>query len=92
MRSQWLLQHDHLAGLHPSACLKPVEIDSRGDGTTDLVVANELADTLSVLTNNKDGTFAEPQDVTVGTEPSSWARLAVYGSRALLAPGAGAAG
>ena len=43
--------------------------DFTGDGHTDLAVANELDDDVSVLLGNGDGTFQNQVTYPVGTDP-----------------------
>ena len=43
--------------------------DMNGDGAPDLVVANNVAGTVSVVLGNGDGTFRAPQDIAAGTRP-----------------------
>jgi large repetitive protein len=53
---------------------QPVSVTSTdidGDGYTDLLVANQLSNTVSVLKNNGNGTFAEKIDYAAGDEPYS---------------------
>ncbi|HEX7368075.1 MAG TPA: VCBS repeat-containing protein [Candidatus Saccharimonadales bacterium] len=45
--------------------------DFNGDGKTDLAVANEGSNTVSILLGNGDGTFQPAVNYTVGTGPSS---------------------
>ena len=40
--------------------------DLNSDGNPDMVVANALANTLSVLLGNEDGTFQAPRQVVIG--------------------------
>ena len=42
-----------------------------GDGKLDLIVANEIGNTVSVLKNNGDSTFATKVDYTTGSHPDS---------------------
>lgn len=44
--------------------------DLNGDGKTDLVTANEGADSISILKGNGDGTFTAAPDITFGTMPA----------------------
>ncbi len=56
----------------------PVDVlsqDLNNDTYPDLVVVNSNDDTVSILLNNKDGTFSAKVDYTVGDEPS---RLAIF--------------
>ena len=47
--------------------------DFNGDGRTDLAVANDGSDDVSVLLGNGDGTFQDPVPYAAGTEPTpSW--------------------
>jgi hypothetical protein len=48
--------------------------DFNGDGKPDLVTANTLDNTVSVLLSHGDGTFAGATDYLVGTSPTSVAR------------------
>jgi len=45
--------------------------DLNGDGKLDLAVANETADTVSVLLGNGNGTFQTKVDDAVGSQPLS---------------------
>jgi len=45
--------------------------DFNGDGKLDLAVVNDLSDTLNVLLNNGNGTFAAKTDYSVGEAPLS---------------------
>src|SRR5439155_1239735 len=59
---------DLAAGAHPSS----VAVDDfNEDGKPDLVVANSLGDTVSVLLGNGDGTFRPAANYAVGTDPRS---------------------
>jgi len=54
---------------HVSTFVTAADLD--GDGSLDLVTADEGADSLSILLNNGDGTFAEPRITTAGAAPAS---------------------
>ncbi|MBV8269011.1 MAG: VCBS repeat-containing protein, partial [Planctomycetaceae bacterium] len=56
------------AGLKPSAL---VAGDFRGDGRTDLAVANQGSDDVSVLLGNGDGTFQKAVQYATGTGPDA---------------------
>ena len=56
------------AGAGPSTVLTG---DLNGDGRTDLVVVNQIANTISVFLGNGDGTFQSRSDYNVGTQPMS---------------------
>ncbi|RXK84658.1 hypothetical protein EST62_09085 [Chlorobaculum sp. 24CR] len=45
--------------------------DVDGDGDADMLVANGSSDTVSVLLNNGNGTFAEKVDYATGDRPFS---------------------
>lgn len=45
--------------------------DVNGDGKVDLIASNEMSQTVSVLTNNGDGSFANSVDHAMGFSPSS---------------------
>ena len=45
--------------------------DFDGNGRTDLVVANEFSDSVSVLLGNGDGTFQTASNYAVGVNPRS---------------------
>ena len=53
--------------------------DLNGDGKPDLAVANSGGDTVSVLLNNGDGTFAAKVDYPTGTRPLSVAAADLNG-------------
>jgi len=46
-----------------------VTTDINGDGKLDLIVANQLSNTISVLTNNGNGGFANYGTYSVGNSP-----------------------
>ena len=54
-------------------------VDVNGDGKVDLIVTNWDNDSISVLTNNGDGTFAAKVDYTVGGRASSVTNADVNG-------------
>ena len=49
--------------------------DFNRDGHADICVANQLANTVSILLGNGDGTFATPQKIGVGVTPTGLAIL-----------------
>ena len=53
--------------------------DFNGDGIVDICVANQAANTISVLLGNGDGTFAPQQQISVGTIPVGIAVLDMDG-------------
>ncbi len=55
-------------GAGPSSIAR---IDVNGDGKTDLITANSLANTISVLLGNGNGTFQPKVDYMVGTNPQA---------------------
>ena len=46
--------------------------DVNGDGKPDIVVANEISNTVSVLLGNGNGTFQTQQTFATGNDPSRW--------------------
>jgi hypothetical protein len=56
-----------------------ISADVNGDANTDLVVVNQYSDTVSVLTNNDDGTFAVKEDYATGNYPVAVRSLDVNG-------------
>ncbi len=59
---------DYLVGTAPSSL---TGADVNGDSKPDVVVANESSDTVSVLLNNGDGTFAAKVDYATGLAPQA---------------------
>ncbi len=59
---------DYAMGLLPSSV---IDADVNGDGKADLIIANNLANTLSVLIGKGDGTFNAKADYATGTSPNS---------------------
>lgn len=57
---------DYTTGSQPRGI---VLLDLNGDGKTDIVTADYLANTVSVLLNNGDGTFATHVDYATGVNP-----------------------
>ncbi|MGB6544563.1 MAG: FG-GAP-like repeat-containing protein [Candidatus Acidiferrales bacterium] len=61
---------NYATGAGPAAV---IEADFNADGHPDLATANETANTISILLNNGDGTFAANVDYPVGTGPAGLA-------------------
>jgi hypothetical protein len=59
---------DYAAGSYPWSV---TSADVNGDGKVDLIVANLDSNTISVLTNNGNGTFAAKVDYPTGSGPNS---------------------
>jgi len=59
---------DYAVGTAPSSM---ISADVNGDTKPDVVVANESGNTVSVLLNNGDGTFAAKVDYTTGVAPQA---------------------
>ncbi len=61
-------RQDFAAGDGPSAI---AAFDVNGDNALDLIVANQVSNTVSVLLGNVDGTFGAPANFAVGLSPAS---------------------
>ncbi len=59
---------DYATGISPTSV---TSADVNGDGMADLIVANQGSSTVSVLTNNGNGTFAAQVDYAAGSYPWS---------------------
>jgi VCBS repeat-containing protein len=59
---------DYATGSYP---ISVTSADVNGDGKFDLIIANVLSKTVSVLMNNGDGTFAAKIDYATGYDPCS---------------------
>ncbi|NTU52390.1 MAG: DUF4347 domain-containing protein [Chlorobiaceae bacterium] len=59
---------DYSTGSFPDSV---TSADINGDGKSDLIVANNWSNTVSVLSNNGDGTFAAKVDYSTGSFPAS---------------------
>jgi len=66
--SSFATEVDYAAGSGP---VSVTSADVNADGNSDLIVANWISSTISVLMNNGDGTFATKVDYATGSYPSS---------------------
>lgn len=62
-----------VASFGDSASLSGFAVADLGNGSPDIVVANQNASTVSILLNNGNGTFQSPQSIDVGDFPTSLA-------------------